>query len=91
VNLPDAADEPARRAVFGDFVLDPQAPVDALCAFYGLPEPGATLSVGRWLEERIGRPAVVGDSVDWGDARFAVRAMDGARVAAVGLILDAGR
>ncbi len=89
LNLPARDDEPAQRAVYGDFAIDPQAPADALFAFYGLPPPEpAGLSVGAWLEARLQRPPVVGDAVEHGLARFAVRAMAGGRIKAIGLQLQ---
>ncbi len=86
VNLPDKDDEPAQRATYGDFAIDPDAPADALFAFYGLapPEPPGQ-SVGAWFEARLQRPPVVGDAVEHGTARFAVREMAGGRITAVGL------
>ena len=88
VNLPAADDEPAQRAVYGDFAVDPTAPADALCAFYGLPPPApAGLDVAGWLQARLQRPPVMGDAVEHGVARFAVRAMQGGRIGAVGLQL----
>lgn len=90
VNLPAADDEPAQRAAYGDFAVDPTAPADALCAFYGLPPPEpAGLDVAGWLEARLQRPPVMGDAVEHGAARFAVRAMQGGRISAVGLQLRA--
>jgi cell volume regulation protein A len=88
VNLPDVADEPAARRVFGDFVLDGQAPLVDLCAFYGLPRPndlGAEESLADWLQRELKRPPVAGDAVALGPARFVVREMEGARVRRVGL------
>jgi cell volume regulation protein A len=87
VNLPDAQDEPAVRVVFGDFALDAAAPVREICGFYGLPDPGFDGTVAQWLARELKRPPVAGDGVDWGHAHFAVREMDGARVARVGLLL----
>ena len=91
VNLPDVDDEPGRREVYGDFVLDPLVPVGELFDFYGLEAPTAESgrSLADWLEARIGRPPVIGDSVRWGAARVAVRAMDHGRITQVGLKLDA--
>jgi cell volume regulation protein A len=91
VNLPDAADEPAARRVFGDFVLDGSAPVRELCTFYGLALPDHEGTLAQWLEAKLQRPPVVGDGVDWSGAHFSVRQMDGARVLRVGLSLGASR
>jgi potassium/hydrogen antiporter len=88
VNLPRADDEPAQRATYGDFVVDPEAPADALFAFYGLDPPApAGLSVAAWFQAVLHRPPVVGDTVVHGAARFSVRGMDGARITAIGLQL----
>jgi cell volume regulation protein A len=91
LNLPPAADERAQRAAYGDFVLDPAAPSAAVFAFYGLPAGGAAgASLGDWLLAALRRPPVVGDAVVHGGARLVVRAMRGARIAAVGLQWPAG-
>ena len=87
VNLPDAADEPAARRIFGDFVLDGSAPVRELCTFYGLALPGHHGTLAQWIEAQLQRPPVVGDGLDWSGARFSVRQMDGGRVLRVGLSL----
>ena len=87
VNLPDEADELARRVVFGDFALDASASIADVCAFYGLNAPDSTASVADWIEGELARPPVAGDGVDWSGAHFAVRAMEGARITSVGLIL----
>jgi cell volume regulation protein A len=89
VVLPEAGDEVRRRAVFGDFVLDAEAPVGALFAFYGLGEPErAETLLADWLADALGRPPVVGDQLRVGAARLSVRAMNGARIALVGLQFD---
>jgi potassium/hydrogen antiporter len=85
VNLPDTTDEPATRALFGDFTVDGEAPAAELCRFYGLPEPAPELTVAAWAEGRIGRAPVVGDTWAWHGTHFAVRAMDGPRITQVGL------
>jgi cell volume regulation protein A len=91
VNLPDAADEPAARRLFGDFVLDGSAPVQDLCLFYGLDVPEHPGTLAQWIETRLRRPPVVGDRLDWSGASFSVRQMDGAQVLRVGLSLGAPR
>jgi potassium/hydrogen antiporter len=92
VTLPDQADERRVRAVFGDFTLDADAPVGSVTEFYGLPLPrDAHLPLGQWVAATLGRPAVVGDSVALGSASLSVRAMDGARITAVGLKLEDGQ
>jgi len=88
VDLPDVDDEPAHRALFGDFVIDAATPLPDLCAFYGLPLPeDGPREVGRWLAWRLGRPPVVGDTTEWGGARFSVRTLAGEQVGRVGLRL----
>jgi potassium/hydrogen antiporter len=90
VNLPDAQDEGATRAVFGDFSFGGQAPLAEVCAFYGLAlpdeasaEPG--LKLHDWLCARLKRPPVVGDGVNHAGMHFAVRAMRDGRITQVGL------
>jgi cell volume regulation protein A len=90
VNLPDVADEPAARQVFGDFVLDGQALLVDVCDFYGLPRPrelAADDSLAQWLARELRRPPVVGDAVPLGPARFVVREMEGAVLRRVGLVV----
>lgn len=87
VNLPDAADEPAARRLFGDFVIDGHAPVRELCAFYGLELPDHPGTLAQWIEVQLRRPPVVGDRLAWGGAHFSVRQMDGSQVLRVGLSL----
>jgi cell volume regulation protein A len=89
VVLPEPSDEARRRAVFGDFVLDAEAPVGALFGFYGLGEVAhSELQLADWLADALGRPPVVGDQFEIGPARLSVRAMNGARIALVGLQFD---
>lgn len=87
VNLPDSADEGARRVAFGDFALDAAAPVADVCAFYGLAVPAGEEALGTWLASRLMREPVVGDAIDWDRARFVVREMDGERIVRVGLVI----
>jgi potassium/hydrogen antiporter len=92
VTLPDQADERRVRALFGDFTLDADAPVGSVAEFYGLLLPReAHLPLSEWIAANLGRPAVVGDSLPLGSASVSVRAMDGARITAVGLKLGDGQ
>jgi cell volume regulation protein A len=89
VTLPERADERHSRAVFGDFTLDADAPVDSVCAFYGLPDGEQVRgSLADWMAASLKRPPVVGDSLRLGRATLSVRAMKGPRILAVGLKLD---
>ena len=84
--LPSTVDEPATRSVFRDFAIDPAAPFESVCQFYGLPPPDTPeLSVGAWMQQQLARPAVISDEVAWGEARFVVRAMHEGDIVKVGL------
>jgi len=84
--LPSTVDEPATRSVFRDFAIDPAAPFESVCQFYGLPPPDTPeLSVGAWMQQQLARPAVISDEVAWGQARFVVRAMHEGDIVKVGL------
>jgi cell volume regulation protein A len=86
VALPDAEDERGVRAVFRDFPLDPDLPLQDVCDFYGIDAPPEShLSVAQWMALAIKRPPVVGDAVPLGTATLAVRAMAHDRITAVGL------
>jgi potassium/hydrogen antiporter len=89
VLLPDHADEPAVRALFGDFVISARTPLADLCAFYGLSAPDdPELSVENWLAQTVNRPLVVGDRAMLDHAELSVRGMsEDGRVTAVGLKL----
>lgn len=90
VALPEPSDERRARAVFGDFVVDASAPVGALFAFYGLPQPPSEhISVETWMRDQLGTPPIVGDCVRNGPAIFSVRGLtaDG-HIALVGLRIE---
>lgn len=90
VAMPDPGDERGQRAVFGDFALDPEMAVGAVCDFYGLPPPpGAEMPLGEWLARELGRPPIAGDRVRLGGACLVVRQLHGGRISAVGLSFDA--
>jgi potassium/hydrogen antiporter len=89
VALPESGDERRRRALYGDFTLDPATPIGAVCDFYALPAPPRPdLSAADWLAAALRRPPVAGDSHPLGPAMLSVRAMQGARISAIGLRLD---
>ncbi|MBS3910598.1 MAG: potassium/proton antiporter [Hydrogenophaga sp.] len=88
VTIPDPDDTEHARLVLGDFVLDASTPMESLCAFYGLPVPDeSTQSVGDWLQSKLNRPPVPGDSVLLGSAEISVRDMKGRRIGHVGIKL----
>lgn len=88
VTIPDPDDTEHARLVLGDFVLDASTPMESLCAFYGLPVPDeSTQSVGDWLQSKLNRPPVPGDSVQLGSAEISVRDMKGRRIGHVGIKL----
>lgn len=92
VDLPDPQDEAQARLVFGDFEIDGHAPLESLCAFYGLPVPAKSdQDVAAWLRAEIKRPPVVGDHVTLGNAELSVRRMQGQEILRVGIKLASGQ
>lgn len=88
--LPDQADERGTRVLFGDFTLDATAPIGTICSFYDLPKPDkAEMPMGDWLARALKRQPVVGDDIRIGHATLSVRAMEGPRITAIGLKLEA--
>ncbi len=86
VAMPDPGDEPRVRAVFRDFVLDPLTPVAEICAFYDLPlPPHEAMPLGDWMTAELRRPPVAGDTVRLGPATLVVRALEGGKIASMGL------
>lgn len=87
--LPERDDLRANREVFGDFVIDGVTPMEALCAFYGLPATtvGPQTDVATWLREQLRRRPVVGDSAMLGAAELSVRSLDGDHITRVGIKL----
>lgn len=89
VAMPDPGDERGVRAVFGDFAIDPQTPLTALCEFYGLPAPAAAVgSLGEWLAAELGRPPIAGDHVTLGPATFVVREIRDDAIVRIGLKVE---
>lgn len=83
--------EPQRlgeRAFFGDFVIKPDARLDALDAVYrfGLDPADSDLSIAEFLLRAFPRP-VIGDRIRLGSIEFVVREVSGNRITQVGLKL----
>ena len=78
----------AEQRFFGEFVLDPQAQIEALREAYGvvLPENAANRTVAEFLAEVLPRP-VVGDRLKLGDMELVVKKMDGETPSEIGLRL----
>lgn len=88
VALPDPGNEQQERAVFRDFMLDPDTPVAAVCEFYGLPPPAHAQTQTRladWMAAELRRPPVPGDSLRLGPATLVVRDVRAGRISAVGM------
>lgn len=84
--LPDQADGPARRRLFGSFTLEGSAPMAEVAAFYGLEiDDAGELSLNEWLKMRLRKPPVVGDDVQLAGICFVVREMSDAEIVKVGL------
>jgi cell volume regulation protein A len=84
--LPPPRDEQGVRAMFGDFQIDPGAPIGEVCAFYDLPAPDhPAQTVAAWMRAALGRAPVVSDVVHLGHAVFVVRSLQGGAIAGVGL------
>ncbi|MEF8794378.1 potassium/proton antiporter [Thiohalorhabdus sp.] len=75
---------------FGEFAIRADATGADLRQAYALPlaEGEDGLPLARIIEQRLGRPPVVGDRVDIGRSQLVVRDMEGERVAQVGLKLS---
>ncbi|MDT3736582.1 MAG: potassium/proton antiporter [Denitratisoma sp.] len=79
----------AQRRFFGDFTLDPAAPLAEVCAIYGVTPPAelAGLSLTEVFARRIKGVPVVGDRVALGDIELVVKETEGKAISKVGLVL----
>jgi potassium/hydrogen antiporter len=79
----------SERAFFGEFVLDGEARLADLCAFYGLRVPSAdgSLTLDALIRRELNAHPVVGDRLQIGTLVLVVRAVEEDRVAQVGLKL----
>ena len=79
----------SERAFFGEFVLDGEARLADLCAFYGLRVPSADgrLTLDALIRRELNVHPVVGDRLQIGTLALVVRAVEDDRVTQVGLKL----
>jgi cell volume regulation protein A len=77
---------------FGDFILEGEADMQAIAALYGLElaDGDKSLTLGRYIAQRIGGQPVVGDQVATNGLVWTVAQMDGGQVRKVGLRLPEG-
>lgn len=80
--------EPLTRRYFGDFTIDGDASVAALCESYGLPmaEAHRDKTVSQLLRTHLPHP-VVGDRLRLGDIQLVVKSVDGDQPTRIGLRL----
>ncbi len=76
---------------FGEFAIAPDQPVADLAMVYGLalPDAAADMTVGRWMQHRLGGRAGRGDRVLWQRIELVVRDADAQGMpTAIGLTLE---
>jgi NhaP-type Na+/H+ and K+/H+ antiporter len=74
------------RKLFGDFTLDGSAMAADAAAFYGVELPNAEgKSLGEWLQQELGKPAVEGDEITQGGLVFVVRSLEGDAIVKIGV------
>jgi potassium/hydrogen antiporter len=84
----EEADVSEVQRFFGEFRVNPAAPMSALAEAYGVPIPKGTgsLSVRQVFTKFMPR-AVIGDRLRVGDVELVVRRMEAGRIAEIGLSL----
>ncbi len=89
----DDAQEVEQQRAFGSFALTGDATLAELAEVYGLALPQSRLSetLAQYIDRQFHRRPVVGDVVGLGGMRLVVRAMQGRRVAQVGVIVEERR
>jgi potassium/hydrogen antiporter len=78
---------PARdRRFFGEFIINPDAPLAELAQTYGLDLAieRSDETVAQFIQRSLPRP-VVGDRVTLGDLQLVIKAMEGGQISALGL------
>jgi cell volume regulation protein A len=79
----------AQRRFFGDFTLDPAAPLADVCAIYGVapPETLAGLNLAEVFARSVKGVPVVGDRVALGEIELVVKETEGKAISKIGLVL----
>lgn len=73
---------------FGDFILEADAPLEAISQLYGLnldPSIDKTLSLGHFVIQLLGGEPVIGDHIEWDGLTWTIAEMEGKRVSKVGV------
>ncbi len=85
--LPDMADQSGIRKTFGSFGLEGSAPMTEIASFYSLDltELGET-TLNEWIRQRLGKPPIIGDTIDTPTACFVVKEMSGPNITKVGVM-----
>lgn len=79
---------PSTRLYFGDFTVQGDASLAALCETYGLPVPAHAedKTIAQWLTQHLPHP-VIGDRLRIGEVQLVVKAISGDRPTLIGLRL----
>lgn len=73
---------------FGDFILEADAPLEAISQVYGLNLDDSidkTLSLGHFVIQLLGGEPVIGDHIEWDGLTWTIAEMEGKRVSKVGV------
>lgn len=72
---------------FGDFILEGDAELSALAALYGLKldDVDGNQTLSRFISQKIGGEAVVGDQVEWNGLTWTIAALEGNKIKKIGL------
>jgi len=73
---------------FGDFILQADAPLDAISQLYGLnldDSVDKSLSLGNFVIQLLGGEPVIGDHIEWDGLTWTIAEMDGKDVSKVGV------
>ncbi len=73
---------------FGDFILEADAPLEAISQVYGLnldESIDKTLSLGHFVTQLLGGEPVIGDHIEWDGLTWTIAEMEGKRVSKVGV------
>jgi len=73
---------------FGDFILQADAPLDAISQLYGLnldDSVDKSLSLGNFVINLLGGEPVIGDHIEWDGLTWTIAEMDGKDVSKVGV------